>query len=141
MVYRYFWEKKTVIVKLKKILGYISLIPISVGGENIKLRGIGINYHDLYHLEVAQLDRILMGKSWVSGIHGINTAVFHDAPIIAEYDSYLDEARIAIHEGLTRATAFSIVKTFCWLILLTQILHLETWMSKPQLRARWARCS
>ncbi|MER3493480.1 MAG: hypothetical protein C4323_14810, partial [Mastigocladus sp. ERB_26_2] len=26
-------------------------------------------------------------------------------------------------------------------IAVTQILHLETWMSKPQLRARWARCS
>jgi hypothetical protein len=113
--------KNSAIVKLKKFLGYISLIPISVGGENIKVRGIGINYHDLYHLEVAQLDRILMGKNWVSGIHGINTAVFHDAPIIEEYDGYLDEARIAIHEGLTRTTAFSLVKTFCWLILL--ILH------------------
>ncbi|MER3494446.1 MAG: acyltransferase, partial [Mastigocladus sp. ERB_26_2] len=26
-------------------------------------------------------------------------------------------------------------------VVLPQILHLETWMSKPQLRARWARCS
>ncbi|RAM53138.1 MAG: hypothetical protein C6Y22_02240 [Hapalosiphonaceae cyanobacterium JJU2] len=107
------------IVELKKSLGYISLIPITIAGENIKVRGIGIDYHDLYHLEVAQLDRIQMGKNWVSGIHGINAGVFHDFPIVEEYNAYLDEARIAIHEGLTRPTAFSVLKTFCWLILLS----------------------
>ncbi|TBR60172.1 hypothetical protein BLD44_008450 [Mastigocladus laminosus UU774] len=111
--------KKSAIVKLKKSLGYISLIPITIAGENIKVRGISIDYHDLYHLEVAQLDRIQMGKNWVSGIHGINAGVFHDFPIVEEYNAYLDEARIAIHEGLTRPTAFSVLKTFCWLILLS----------------------
>ncbi|BAZ67671.1 MAG: hypothetical protein KME28_14520 [Pelatocladus maniniholoensis HA4357-MV3] len=111
--------KKSIIVELKKNLGYISLIPISVGGKNVKIRGIGINYHDLYHLEVAQLNRIQIGKNWVSGIHGINAGIFHDLPIVEEYDGYLDEARVAIHEGLTRPTAFSVLKTFCWLILLS----------------------
>ncbi|MFB2773450.1 hypothetical protein ACE1AT_29885 [Pelatocladus sp. BLCC-F211] len=111
--------KNSAIVELKKSLGYISLIPIIIDGENIKVRGIGIDYHDLYHLEVAQLDRIQMGKDWVSGIHGINTGAFHDFPIVEEYNAYLDEARIAIHEGLTRPTAFSVLKTFCWLILLS----------------------
>ncbi len=111
--------KNSAIVGLKKSLGYISLIPITIAGENIKVRGIGIDYHDLYHLEVAQLDRIQMGKNWVSGIHGINAGVFHDFPIVEEYNAYLDEARIAIHEGLTRPTAFSVLKTCCWLILLS----------------------
>lgn len=110
--------KNSQIVKLKKLLGCISLIPIKVREQPIKVRGIWLNYHDLYHLEVAQLERIQMGKDWVSGIHGINRPLFHDFPIEEEYDSFLDEARIAIHEGLTRPSAFSQLKALCWLILL-----------------------
>lgn len=110
--------KNSKIVSFKKALGYISLIPIRIGNEYLKLRGFCISYHDLYHLEVAQLERIQMGTSWVSGIHGINTPVFHNSPIVEEYESYLDEARIAIHEGLTRPCAFSFLKALCWMILL-----------------------
>lgn len=110
--------KNSHIGKLKNKLGCISLIPVKVGNEHIKVRDVCINYHDLYHLEVAQLERILMGKDWVSGIHGIKTEVFHDSTIVEEYDSFLDEARIAIHEGLTRTTPFSVLKTLCWMTLL-----------------------
>ncbi|MCA1990955.1 MAG: hypothetical protein LDL41_02755 [Coleofasciculus sp. S288] len=106
------------IVRLKKALGCISLIPIKVGGKPIKIRGRWLHYHDLFHLEVAQLERIRMGKDLVSGIHGINARVFHKSPLVEEYDSFLDEARIALHESLTRPTAFSQLKALCWMILL-----------------------
>ncbi|MEP0873689.1 hypothetical protein NDA01_28555 [Trichocoleus desertorum AS-A10] len=105
-------------VKLKHALGSISLIPIKIGRRGVKVRNVWIHYHDLYHLEVAQLDRIQMGNHWVSGVNGINGRVFHDAPIVEEYDSFLDEARIAIHESLTRPSAFSQLKLLCWLGLL-----------------------
>ncbi|MBD1907192.1 hypothetical protein NDI37_08070 [Funiculus sociatus GB2-A5] len=109
------------IVRLKKKLGCISLIPIKVRKEPVKVRNVRIHYHDLYHLEVAQLERIQMGRYMVSGIHGIKAPVFHDFPILQEYDGFLDEARIAIHEWLTRPTAFSKIKAICWMTLL--ILH------------------
>ena len=99
-------------------MGSISLIHIKIAGKNIKVRDFDIQYHDLYHLEVAQLERIRMGKYLVSGIHGINTAVFHRYEIIEEYDGFFDEARIAIHEVLTRTTPFSILKALCWMIWL-----------------------
>ena len=106
------------ITQLKKTLGCISIIPIKIGNEYIQVRGVCIHYHDLYHLEVAQLERIQMGKYMVSGVHGLKVSVFHDSLKPQEYDGFLDEARIAIHEGLTRPTAFSIIKALCWLILL-----------------------
>jgi hypothetical protein len=105
-------------VRLKKRLGCISLIWIEVGNEPVRIRGKWVHYHDLYHLEVSQLERILMGKDWVSGIHGINSRLFHESPIVEEYDSFLDEARIALHEALTRPTAFSQLKALCWMTLL-----------------------
>ncbi|WP_427159399.1 hypothetical protein ACQFX9_25775 [Aliinostoc sp. HNIBRCY26] len=133
--------KNSTIVKLKKFLGCISLITIKIGNEHIRVRGVCIHYHDLYHLEVAQLERIQMGKNWVSGIHGINSRVFHASPIEEEYDSFLDEARIAIHECLTRPTAFSQVKLLCWMTLLilqginpfaVLIRHMRSLKKKPE---------
>jgi hypothetical protein len=59
-----------------------------------------------------------MGNVWVSGVHGINTKVFHGRAIATEYNGFLDEARIAIHEALTRPSPFSYLKVSCWLILL-----------------------
>lgn len=110
--------KNLYITNFKYALGCISFFPIIVGNETINIRGYCIEYHDLYHLEVSQLERIQMGKYWVSGIHGINSPVFHNAPIVQEYDGFLDEARIAFHEVLTRPTAFSKLKAFCWIFLL-----------------------
>ena len=107
------------ITQLKKTLGCISIIPIKIGSEHIQVRGVCIHYHDLYHLEVAQLERIRMGKYMVSGVHGLEVSVFHHSLKPQEYDGFLDEARIAIHEGLTRPTVFSILKTFLWMTLLT----------------------
>lgn len=106
------------ITQLKKTLGCISIIPIKIGNEHIQVRGESIQYHDLYHLEVAQLERIQMGKYMVSGVHGLEVSVFHDSLKPQEYDGFLDEARIAIHEGITRPTAFSIIKALCWMTLL-----------------------
>lgn len=106
------------ITQFKKTLGCISIVPIKIGNEHIQVKGVCIHYHDLYHLEVAQLERIRMGKYMVSGIHGLKVSVFHDSLKPQEYDGFLDEARIAIHEGLTRPTAFSIIKALCWMTLL-----------------------
>ncbi|MGB3637968.1 MAG: hypothetical protein WBA39_10400 [Rivularia sp. (in: cyanobacteria)] len=106
------------ITQLKKTLGCISIIPIKIGNEHIQVRGTCIHYHDLYHLEVAQLERIRMGKYMVSGVHGLEVSVFHNSLKPQEYDGFLDEARIAIHEVLTRTTAFSIIKALCWMTLL-----------------------
>ncbi|MEM7713118.1 MAG: hypothetical protein AAF349_05980 [Cyanobacteria bacterium P01_A01_bin.68] len=127
--YRTFWviliksglditNKNPKIINLKKTLGCISLIPIKIGNEHIKVKGVCIHYHDLYHFEVAQLERIRMGKHMVSGIHGLKVSLFHSSLKPEEYDGFLDEARIAIHEGLTRPTAFSIIKALCWMTLL-----------------------
>jgi hypothetical protein len=107
-----------IIVKLKKQYGCISLIPITIRNEHIRIRNVCIHYHDLCHFEVAQLERIQMGKYMVSGIHGLKAKVFHDLPNIQEYDGFLDEARIAIHEWLTRPTIFSCIKVLCWMGLL-----------------------
>jgi hypothetical protein len=106
------------IVRLKQKLGSISLVPIQISNKPVIVRGIRLHYHDLYHLEVAQFERIQMGRHHVSGIHGINQSIFHRSPIVEEYDSFLDEARIAIHECLTRPSPFSQLKAFCWMILL-----------------------
>jgi hypothetical protein len=107
-----------VIVKLKKQYGCISLIPITIRNEHIRIENVCIHYHDLCHLEVAQLERIQMGKHMVSGVHGLKVKIFHNLPIIQEYDGFLDEARIAIHEWLTRPTIFSSIKVICWMTLL-----------------------
>jgi hypothetical protein len=106
------------IIIIKKRFGCISLIPIKIKNEHIRIRNVCIHYHDLCHLEVAQLKRIQMGKYMVSGIHGLKASVFHDTQNNQEYDGFLDEARIAIHEWLTRTTIFSSIKLICWMILL-----------------------
>lgn len=106
------------VTQLKKNLGCISLIPITIGHEHIRVKGVCIHYHDLYHLEVAQLERIQMGRYMVSGVDGLRVAVFHQSVKPQEYDGFLDEARIAIHEGLTRPTPFSVIKALCWMTLL-----------------------
>jgi len=106
------------VIQLKKTLGCISLIPIKIGNEHIQVKGVCIHYHDLYHFEVAQLERIQMGKHMVSGVDGLKVSLFHNSLKPQEYDGFLDEARIAIHEVLTRPTAFSNIKAFCWMTLL-----------------------
>ncbi len=65
-----------------------------------------------------------MGKYQVSGIHGINSPIFHDSPIIEEYDGLLDEARVAFHEWLTRASFFNTIKLIGWIFwLITQRIN------------------
>lgn len=110
--------KNPKIIRLKEKLGCISCILIKINERYLKVRGVCIHYHDLYHLEVAQLERIRIGEYWISGIHGINSRVFHPTPLEQEYDSFFDEARVAIHEWLTRPTLFSLLKMFCWTLFL-----------------------
>lgn len=98
----------------KKLLGCISKDPVNFGDSQIYLYDDWLCYHDLYHLEVSCLERIQMGKYQVSGIHGINSPVFHDSPIVEEYDALLDEARVAFHEWLTRTSFFNTLKLIGW---------------------------
>jgi hypothetical protein len=106
---------------IKKALGCISKDPVKFANHQIFIHGDSLCHHDLYHLEVSCLPRIQMGKYQVSGIHGINASIFHDSPIIEEYDGLLDEARVAFHEWLTRTSFFNTIKLIGWSIwLITQ---------------------
>lgn len=106
---------------LKKALGCISKDPVYLGNYLLKIHDEALCYHDLYHLEISCLARIKMGHYEVSGIHGINLPIFHDSPIVAEYDYLLDEARVAFHECLTRTSVFNTIKLFLWMFwLITQ---------------------
>ena len=99
---------------LKKILAYTAREPVITNNSPVTVRGYPLCNHDLYHLEISQLERIQIGKHMVSGIHGINSPVFHDLPITEEYESFLDEARVAFHEWLTRTSLINTLKAFLW---------------------------
>ena len=100
---------------IKNPVGYVARDPAMINNCPIIVRGYHICTHDLYHLEVSRLERIQMGKHMVSGIHGINCPIFHDSPITEEYDSFLDEARVAFHEWLTRTSLVNTFKAFLWI--------------------------
>lgn len=101
---------------LKKRLGCISKKKITqeVNGINSFMY-----QHDLYHLEVSKLERIQIGKYYVSGIHGINSPVFHSNPIKSEYPGLLDEVRVAYHEWITKTSIFNTFKLLVWMGWLT----------------------
>ncbi|MFM2061553.1 MAG: hypothetical protein RLZZ507_1223 [Cyanobacteriota bacterium] len=105
-------------LSIKKMLGCISKDRVKIGDNFIQIHDDWLCYHDLYHLEVSCLPRIKMGKHQVSGIHGINSPMFHDKYIIKEYDPLLDEARVAFHEWLTRTSFFNTLKLIAWSIWL-----------------------
>jgi hypothetical protein len=108
-------------LSIKKSLGCVSKDRVKIGGRLINIRDDSLCYHDLYHLEVSCLPRIQMGNYQVSGIHGINSPIFHDTEIISEYHPLLDEARVAFHEWLTRTSIFNTLKLIGWSIwLITQ---------------------
>jgi hypothetical protein len=108
-------------LSIKKSLGCVSKDRVKIGGRLINIRDDLLCYHDLYHLEVSCLPRIQMGNYQVSGIHGINSPIFHDTEIISEYHPLLDEARVAFHEWLTRTSIFNTLKLIGWSIwLITQ---------------------
>jgi len=103
------------IVWIRKALGYTSIDPVIEKKCPLMIRNRQISYHDLFHIEVSKLKRIKIGQDMVSGIHGINSPYFHEQPIIEEYDSSLDEARIAVHEWLTRTSIANTLKIFVWI--------------------------
>uniref|UniRef100_B8HSX0 Uncharacterized protein n=1 Tax=Cyanothece sp. (strain PCC 7425 / ATCC 29141) TaxID=395961 RepID=B8HSX0_CYAP4 len=80
---------------------------------------VELSQHEVNHLQISRLSRIRMGQHRVSGIHGINSPVFHPEPIVVEYDGLLDEARVALHEGMTDQSIFSGAKMFLWLCWLS----------------------
>ena len=105
----------------RKIFKCNSTERVKVNNFYFKRRNKELIYHDLYHLEIAKLERIQIGKHQVSGIHGINIRLFHDSPITAEYNGILDEIRVAYHECLTRPSLFRILKLASWMVwLMTQ---------------------
>lgn len=101
---------------VRRILGYKSIETVIKNKDPLMIRNYCINYHDFYHIEISNLDRIKIGKDMVSGIHGINSPYFHDSPIVEEYHSSLDEARVAVHEWLTQTSIANTLKIFVWII-------------------------
>lgn len=87
-----------------------------IGGYPLVVRNFWVSRHNLDHIEVSQMDRIQMGSAWVSGIHGFYSSMYHDEPIIPEYDGILDEVRVFIHEALTRPSICSLVKLGYWML-------------------------
>ena len=101
--------------KVKTLLGCISKKTATHQGKIVKIRDITLCHHDLYHLEVAQLERIRIGKYLVSGIHGINSSVFHELSIVVEYDGILDEVRVAFHEFIMKTSFYNTLKAIAWM--------------------------
>ncbi len=108
----------------KKRLGSISTTPVVIAGHPLVVRGHWIHYHNLYHLEISHLDRILMGKDLVSGLGGFYSPMYHDEEVPSEYDGVLDEARVAVHEAITRPSIYSTIKLFRW-----SLWFLRQWMN------------
>ncbi len=108
----------------KKRLGCTSTMPVVIAGHPLVVRGYWIHYHNLYHLEISRLDRILMGKDFVSGLGGFYSPMYHDEEIPPEYNGILDEARVAVHEAITRPSVYSTVKLFRW-----SLWFLRQWMN------------
>jgi hypothetical protein len=108
----------------KKRLGCTSTMPVVIAGHPLVVRGYWVHYHNLYHLEIANLDRILMGKDLVSGLGGFYSPMYHDDEVPAEYDGILDEARVAVHEAMTRPSLYSTIKLFRW-----SLWFLRQWMN------------
>lgn len=98
----------------KKRLGCTSTMPVVIAGHPLVVRGYWIHYHNLYHLEISRLDRILMGKDMVSGLGGFYSSMYHDEELPPEYDGVLDEARVAVHEAMTRPSIYSTLKLLRW---------------------------
>ena len=108
-------DKLSILSKLKTALGCISKKPVIHKNKLVEIRNIPLSHHDLYHLEVARLERIRIGHHLVSGVHGINARVFHEFPIVEEYDGIWDEVRITVHEFLSRTSFYNTVKAFFWI--------------------------
>ena len=109
------------LAKIKKWIGCLSYEPVLLDGKPLKIRGYVYNYHNLFHYEISRLERIQIGKDLVSGIHGFYSPMFHEKVIEQEYDGILDEARVTIHEWLTRTSLFTTLKAFNWTIYLASI--------------------
>ena len=112
-------KKLRKILWIKEILSYDALdTVVTDDGFPVTIRGYSLCNHDLYHIQVSRLQRIQIGKYMVSGIHGINAPIFHDRLISEEYESFLDEARVAFHEWLTKTSLTNTVKAVIWTIWL-----------------------
>ena len=98
----------------KKRLGCVSTTPVVIAGRPVIIKGEWVHHHNLYHLEISHLDRILMGKDWVSGIHGFYSSMYHDVEIEPEYNGFLDEARVAVHESLVHPSLYTFIKLLNW---------------------------
>ncbi|MEM8828047.1 MAG: hypothetical protein AAGE96_01655 [Cyanobacteria bacterium P01_G01_bin.19] len=106
---------------LKRFLGCLSYETVIQNERPLKINGHIFNYHNLFHYEVSHLARIMMGQNKVSGIHGFYSSMFHDCYFDPEYNGALDEARVAIHEWLTRTSIFSTLKAINWMVWLMLI--------------------
>lgn len=106
------------IAKFKRWIGCLSWDTVIIEDKPLKIRGYEYNYHNLFHYEISLLERIQMGDDLVSGIHGFYSPMFHEQVIEPEYEGILDEARLTLHEWMTRTSLFSTLKAFNWMISL-----------------------
>lgn len=107
---------------IKRALGCLSYDIVIRGNEKpLKIKNYVYNYHNLFHYEISNLDRVVMGEDRVSGIHGFYSPMFHDRNFEPEYNGMLDEARVAIHEWITRTSIFSTLKALNWIIWLASM--------------------
>ncbi|MGD1921617.1 MAG: hypothetical protein ACFCAD_23625 [Pleurocapsa sp.] len=105
----------------KRLLGCLSYDIVIRDDEPLQIEDYVYNYHNLFHYEISNLDRINMGKDRVSGIHGFYSPMFHDRNFEPEYNGMLDEARVAIHEWITRTSIFSTFKALNRIIWIASI--------------------
>jgi hypothetical protein len=75
--------------------------------------------HDRCHIEISLLNPILIGKDLVNGINGIPIKEFGREGQESLYSSYLDEARVGIHQWCKNPyKPIAIARLLYWLIWL-----------------------
>jgi hypothetical protein len=104
--------------ELKSFFGSLSSVPLTIDEYPLQLRGQNLDHHDFLHYEVSLLEPIQIGEYWVTGIHGIALPFLVGADLESAYDGLLDEARVGIHEWLTRPSVYNTFKFLNWIIWL-----------------------
>jgi hypothetical protein len=102
--------------ELKRFFGFLSSVPLEIDSYPLQLRGHKLDHHDFLHYEVSLLEPIQIGADQVTGIHGLCLWFLVDADLKPAYDGLLDEARVGIHEWVTRPTIYNTFKLMNWIV-------------------------
>ncbi|MBE9029526.1 hypothetical protein IQ266_07085 [filamentous cyanobacterium LEGE 11480] len=136
------YPKPPLSYELRPWFGAISLKPVTLDDHQIWLDGEILSWHNLYHIELAQLDRIEIYGAAVSGIHGFYSSMFHQKSVKPEYAGILDELRVAIHEWLTRRSFYNSFKLLNWSywMLLQGMNPIDVIWQHHKSLAKWSSC-